>query len=100
MYYNFKHKPGQHYIKAHNAIASKEYGVLGRADNGDIEGSGTIATSQVQALLDDNLELTEIDKHGCRDFIIPYDRFEELTERYKELKDEYIDENNIVIEGL
>ena len=98
--YTPKFNPGKHYSKAHEAIASKEYGVVGVADNGDWEGTGTIAKSQVEALLSRNLELTEVDKFGCRDFLLPYEEFEELTEFYRELKDEYIVENKLEIEGL
>ena len=41
-----KYVPGDHYIKAHEAVASKEYGVLG-TENGEIVASGTIAEKQM-----------------------------------------------------
>lgn len=98
--YTPKFNPGTHYSKAGEAISSKEYGVIGVADNGDWEGCGTIAESQVATLLGRNLELTEMSEHGIRDFVIPYEEFEEMTEAYRELKDVYIIENKIPIEEL
>lgn len=97
--YTPKFVPGDHYVKAHEAIASKEYGVQGKK-NGAVYGQGTISQSQAQSLLTEGLEISEPDDYGCVYFIIPYERFEKMSDEYRRLKDEWIEENNAEITPL
>lgn len=90
-----KYPPGNHYSKAGKAIMSEEYGILGVNEKEEIEASAIISKEQVEELLKKDTEI--VDNNGDKNFKIPYEIFKQMTERYKELKEEYIEKNNIPI---
>jgi len=92
--YKNKFLPGKHYVDAHNALAHTTIGIIGVEDNGDISGTGMIAKSQVEELKQRGIELRK------DDFVLPYNEFEQYCSDYQELKDKYIEANNIPLSYL
>jgi len=90
--YTHKYKPGQHYVIAHEELASIEYGVACLNDQGNIIGSGTIAKSQVQWFIDNNFYLTERKFLGKRCFLVSQSKLNDCIYSFNLLEDIWISE--------
>jgi hypothetical protein len=96
--YKIKFNPGYHYTEAYKAIASFDYGIVSFS-NGLCVSSGTISALQAEKLLREGIETTSKNKNGVKHFIVPNAIFEVLSDEYKKMKDDYIIDNNIVIDN-